>query len=306
VLRVDNGLLGGSGLAGIEHFSNFGLMVLAPAAALQLTENLVVGLSPQLGYGTLRMKMPLAQPDLNRFGVADLEGDALTCRWKLGVLWQPGERFGVGLAYTSAADLDLRGDASIATAASDLPGFPPQSLLRGDLEMDIGWPDAYKAGVFFDFRRQGGPLVALEVQRVRWSRYFESIPVRFRNLRLNGNPVPDQSFAMAIGMDDQTAYRVGIELPLGNRWDVRAGYIYGQNPVPESGILPVFNPIVEHHLTAGLGYRSSAGFAANAAAVWGLKNTVRGSADHAVSPDAVDAEVDMGFFSVLLQFSYIW
>lgn len=306
VLNVDNALLGGSGISEIEHFSNFGLMVLAPAVALQLTDDLAVGLSPQFGYGTLRMKMPLAQPALNRFGAADLEGDALTWRWKVGALWQPQDWLGFGLAYTSAADLDLTGDVTVATPTGGLPGLPPQSLLRGDLEMDIGWPEAYKAGVFFDLRRQGGLLVALEMQRVRWSRYYDTIPVSFRHLNFNGYSQPEQSFAMSIGMDDQTAYRVGVEFPTGDRMSFRAGYIYGRNPVPELGILPVFNPIVEHHLTAGFGYRSPAGFAFNTAAVWGIKNTVRGNANHTVSPDAANTTVDMGFFSLLMQFSYAW
>jgi long-chain fatty acid transport protein len=305
-LQVDNALLGGDGLESIEHRSQFGFMILAPAAAFQVSETLAIGFSPQIGYGTFEMEMPWPQPDLQRFGAADLEGKDFAFRWKIGILWQPADWLGFGLAYTSAADLDLKGDIRIKTDTGDLAGLPPQSLQRGDLEMDIGWPESYKAGVFLDFRSRGWPLLALEVQRTNWSRYFDRIPVRFTNQTQNGVPQPDQSFAMAVGMEDQTAYRLGIEIPASDRLAVRLGYTYGRNPVPDTGLLPVINPIVEHHVTLGIGYRLPKGFDINAAAVWGLKNTLRAATPHAVAPDAAGTAVDVGFFAALLQCGYTW
>jgi long-chain fatty acid transport protein len=111
---------------------------------------------------------------------------------------------------------------------------------------------------------------------------------------------------MAIGMEDQTTYRVGIEIPASDRLAVRLGYTYGRNPIPAAGLLPVINAIVEHHITFGLGYRLTENFILNASTVWGLKNTVRTSTPHAVSPDAADTAVDMGFFSGSVQGSYVW
>lgn len=305
-LLVDNALMGGSGLESIEHRSRFGFMILAPAAACQIAETLAIGVSPQIGYGTFEMEMPWPQPDLRRFGAAELEGKDFAFRLKVGVLWQLADWLGFGLAYTSAADLDLKGNIRIKTATGDIEGMLSQSLLRGDAEMNIGWPEAYKGGVFLDFRSRGWPLLALEVQRVNWSRYFDGIPVRFKHLTLDGVPQPDQSSTMAVGMEDQTAYRVGIEIPASDRLAVRLGYTYGRNPIPASGLLPVINAIVEHHVTLGIGYRLPKGFILNAAAVWGFENTVRTETPHAVTPDAAGTAVDMGFFSLLIQFSYSW
>jgi len=47
---------------------------------------------------------------------------------------------------------------------------------------------------------------------------------------------------------------VGFEYELTERFSLRAGYAYGDSPVPDSTLLPLTAAIMEHTFTAGVGY----------------------------------------------------
>jgi long-chain fatty acid transport protein len=304
VLNVNNALVGGAGTYGIEHSSQFGYMIVAPTAAYQMSEGLSLGISPQIGYGMLRMKMPFANPALSRFGAADMDGTDTNFRVKLGLAYNTGGRYGFGVAWTSKAAINAAGDATINTPTGDMPGMPAESIMRAKSLMKIGWPSSLKVGAFYDAGSYG--RISADIQRVRWSEYFRSIPVTFSGVTFNGMAMPDQSFTMDIGMKDQTALRVGYEYPLNSAVTLRAGWAHGKNPIPAQGIIPIFNPIVENHVTFGLGYQAARNFEFNLGVVRGLKNTVTGAAVHAVSPDAANSQTDMAFWSMAFQLSYKW
>lgn len=234
MLDVDNALVGGGGITAIEHFSQFGDMIVAPTPWYQLTRELSQGVSTQIGYGMLRMKMPFANPMLQRFGAADMDGTDTHLRLELGLAYDAGGRYGFGLAWTSKGDIDARGDVTITTPTGDLPGMPAQSIVRGQSEMNVGWPSSFKLGAFYDSGSWG--RVTAEVQRVQWSEYYRSIPVSFTGVSFNGMAMPDRSFTMDIGMEDQTAWRIGYELPLGAAMTLRTGWAHGKNSVPPQGI----------------------------------------------------------------------
>jgi long-chain fatty acid transport protein len=303
VLNVDNGVLGTPFVSGAEYYSQFGYMIVAPTASYQFGQGFSVGISPQIGYGMLRMKMPFANPMMGRFGAADMAGTDVNFRVKLGLAYKAGS-YGFGLAWTSKAAIDAKGDVTITTPTGDLQGLPPESVMRGNSLMKIGWPSSLKFGAYYDTGRYG--RIIGEVQRVYWSEYFNSIPVTFSAVTFNGMSMPEQSFSMNIGMKDQTAYRIGYEFPLTPALTLRTGWAHGKNPIPPEGIIPIFNPIVEDHVTFGLGYQAGKNFEFNAGVVRGLKNTVTGAAMHAVSPDAANSQTDMAFWSMAFQLSYKW
>ena len=73
---------------------------------------------------------------------------------------------------------------------------------------------------------------------------------------------------------DQYAGRLGIEQTLGEHWSLRAGYSYGNNPVPSGTLSPLTAAITEHTLTAGAGYRAGR-VQVDAAVQWQLPATGR-------------------------------
>jgi long-subunit fatty acid transport protein len=266
---------------------------------------LSLGISPQIGYGMLRMKMPFANPMLSRFGAADMDGTDTNFRLKLGLAYSAGGSYGFGMAWTSKAAINADGNVTITTPTGDIGGgMPAQSIMRGKSLMQVGWPSSLKVGAFYDAGRNG--RITAEVQRVRWSEYFSSMPVSFTGVTFNGMAMPDQTFRMNIGMQDQTALRVGYEYPLNPAVTLRGGWAHGKNPIPAQGIIPIFNPIVEDHVTFGLGYQAGKNFEFNLGMVRGLNNTVTGATVHAVSPDAANSQTDMAFWSMAFQLSYKW
>lgn len=307
LLKVNNDVMGpGIGITNIEYFSQFGYMKVTPTVAYDITDEISIAVSPNIGYSTMRMKMPFFEPGMDRFWGADMEGDDIGLSARLGVLYKPSDDYGFGIAYSAPADIDVKGDVSMVAPTGDIPGMPQQSIMKGDLEMNIGWPQSVKAGMFARMEGLGGMLLAFDVEWLNWSAYYEKIPVKMTRMTLNGTPVSDRAFEMQTDWKDQWVFKIGVEYPATERLLLRGGYAYGKNPVPPEGALAVMNPFVEHHITGGLGYRISNHFELNASLVYGVKNEVKVGQEHNISPDMVNSTTGMEFISMSMMLSYKW
>jgi long-chain fatty acid transport protein len=64
---------------------------------------------------------------------------------------------------------------------------------------------------------------------------------------------------LGFGWEDQDVFKLGAAYDINDRWTVRAGYAYGESPIPDDQIL--FNilapAVVEHHVTVGFTYKLS-------------------------------------------------
>ena len=110
------------------------------------------------------------------------------------------------------------------------------------------FPEEISAGAAWKFRSKW--RAALQVDWVGWSDAFNSLPVSVtggNNLKLNSANVP-------LNWSDEFVYRAGLEYELTERIALRAGYAYGESPVPDSTLLPLTAGLVEHAFTAGIGY----------------------------------------------------
>ena len=306
-LAVDNDVLGPSiGLTRVRYFSQFGYMKLTPTVALEISDGISVGVSPQLGYSRMKMEMPFFEPSMNRFWAAQMEADSPSVGVKVGLLYRVSDRYGVGVAYSSTTDIRLKGDLYMATPTGDLPGMPKRSVMKGDLEMDMGWPQSLKFGGFVKLQTLGGMVVASDVEWLDWSHYYGEIPLRMREVTLNGRRQPARSFTMGTGWADQWVFKLGLEYPVTERFRIRGGYVYGKNPAKSEGALAVMNPFVEHHLTAGVGYDLSRRVELNGSVVYGLNKTLSVGRYHPFAPDMMNSRTGMEFVSLSLMLSYKW
>ena len=57
--------------------------------------------------------------------------------------------------------------------------------------------------------------------------------------------------------DDQLVIATGLQYTLDETLDLRAGYNYGKNPIPDEYVNPLFPAIVENHATLGAGWKLS-------------------------------------------------
>ncbi len=318
VLKVDNRFLqmlpaGSPGFSNIEYFSNFGYMKLTPTVAYSVTDRISVAISPNLGYAMMRMKMPFFM-DQSEDGIpdtlfaADMNGkDNFVPSAKIGVLYNFYNMYGFGIAYTTPADINLKGDAVMTAPIAEMGGMiPAQARMTGDLEMKIGWPQSVKAGMFMRMSFLKGMMMALDVEWLNWSDYYDSIPVKLTNVKMNGMAQPDQEFKMNTGWDDQWVYKVGFEYPATDNLKLRMGYTYGKNPVPSKGALAIMNPFVEHHITGGLGYEIGDSFEFNMAMVYGFNKDVKVGNKHNIGPDMMNSTTGMEFLSMAMMVSYKW
>ena len=103
-----------------------------------------------------------------------------------------------------------------------------------------------------------GLTLAGQFDWIHWSGAFSSLPVRLtsgNNADLNGLVGSSRlNDDIPLRWGDQFVGRLGVEQAFGPHWSVRAGYAYGNNPVPDGTLTPLTAAITEHLLTAGAGY----------------------------------------------------
>jgi len=309
-----------SGTMLAEYSSMFGYMVVSPTLTYKATDDLSVGVSAQPGFATARMKMPFDMTAMN-MGVwaADMSMHDYNYRTKLGALYKVNEAMGVGFAYTTKTDINLRGDASMQTVS--LLGSQV-SHMTGNASADMGWPSSYKIGGYWDMRNFGMARMSLDIERINWSQYYKSVPFHMTNITWDNNPGPSEmSMAMNLGWDDQTVYKLGFDYPFNDKVTMRMGWSHTINPVPSSGLLAIMNPIVEDHYTMGLGFYPNKSFEFDMAMTLGVQNkqtnntsntivaTTMGNApigNFGVSTDMNGTTVGMKYYTMSMSIGYKW
>ena len=285
------------GITLMEYYSMFGYMVVTPTLSYQATDDLSLGISAQPGFATARMKMPF---DMTPIGMgkwaADMNMHDYNYRTKLGALYKFNEAIGVGFAYTTKADINLRGNAAMQTASFGVGGA---HYMEGNASADLGWPSSYKLGAYWDMRLFGMPRISLDIERLNWSHFYKSVPFQMSNISMDGNALPagfnSMSMQMNLGWEDQTVYKLGFDYPFNDKITMRMGWSHTKNPVPSSGLLAIMNPIVEDHYTMGLGINPNKNFEFNMAMTLGVRNRETNTTSNTVVANASGIGVNQVF-----------
>lgn len=183
---------------------------------------------------TLRMSGGRATMDMNaQFGqlyqgmVAAKSGDTATVNAQL-------RGMGITMASGMATAFDARVDFGVPQTFTLALGLEPAP--RWSLGVDVGW--------------------------IGWKHAFRAMPLAMTggsnaniNIMMNGSPT-NGAFATEWPMQWKDAWtaRVGAEFEAGRALTLRAGGIYGTNPVPSGTLFTIFPAIVENAATVGLGY----------------------------------------------------
>ncbi len=136
------------------------------------------------------------------------------------------------------------------------------------LPQSIGFGAAYQAAE--DFK------LGFDFEWVNWKNAFDKMTIDLSNgsnpniKTMMGN---DGTFEINFPMNwkDVVLIKVGGEYNVNPDLTLRAGFAYGNNPVPSTTIFPVFPAIVESHLTLGAGYKLTEKLTVNAAYELGFK-----------------------------------
>jgi long-chain fatty acid transport protein len=237
---------------------------LAVAAGLDITHAIVT--LQRMAYSP-NPSIPNSAYELGNMG---LDGTATDVGWNAGLKWKPRPDLSFGAAYRSEIKLKIEGNANfLATtpAGFDIIGMTtgstsPYSRTRATstVSTDITLPASLALGVAW----QPTEKLTLEVdaEQTYWSSMkkleFSFASPQFANF--NNKPKP-------LNWTDVWCYKVGGQYALTKNVDLRAGYMYDLNPIPDSTIGPVLPDADRHSFSIGQGFHNEL-FALDIAYMW--------------------------------------
>ena len=254
----------------------------ALGASWQATPKLSVGGSVGVLYNENQLHTPFvfqSQPTLRTAKtLLDLQTDGFGWNAQAAVRWRPVSGVTLSATYTSQSRIETHGSATgnAGVQLARLGLGAARHDFSYDAEVTNVFPQQVSAGVAWQAARR--LVVSAQFDWLNWSDAFDTLPVRLRN----GNNADLNGLVGSRRLDDdvplrwrdQYVGRFGVEQGLGEHWLLRAGYAYGNNPVPAGTLTPLNAAITEHTLTAGVGYHAGR-LAVDAAYQWELPAIAR-------------------------------
>ena len=250
-----------------QTYTNVGYLKATPTLAYQINDQLSVGVAFNVGYATMEMKMfpstvvppmpPMLPMGFAGFELQDIY--SLGYGAKFGLQYKPNEQWTLALVYTTRSQLDFDHGKIKFAAGSGLGTY--DASVSG-----FSWPQSVGVGV--SVRPTEKLLLALDVTWYNWANAIDVVTINYKT------PAGEQELPFQMHWKDQIAIAVGAAYDVNERLTLRAGYNYGQNPVPDANLSPLFPAITEHHVTAGLGYKFTENWQVNAAWEHAFENSV--------------------------------
>ena len=265
-------------------YTNTQLMKFAPTIAYQALMNLSVGVSAQVNYSALDL--------------GDGTVSAYSYGVKLGAIYKPIDPLSIGLVYTSPQEATYNN-------VFDFSGNGRRQNLTLEQPQELGLGVAYE---FF------GPRLLLEANGkwINWS---------------------DAEGFEDFEWDDQYVLALGAQWEAIDHLFFRVGYNYAESPVDENdnfnGSLVGPGPpefvdvqgkslpryyfesfrvvglpaVVEHHITAGIGYEIGDSLKINLSYVHAFENDIT---ETGTAPDGSDAKLKSELYEDSLSFAFSW
>ena len=265
-------------------YTNTQLMKFAPTIAYQALPNLSVGTSFQINYSAL---------DLGDGNVS-----AYSYGVKLGGIYKPIDQLSIGLVYTSP-------QKATYNHVFDFNNNGRRSNLSLEQPQEVGLGVAYE---FFEARL----LLETNAKWINWS---------------------DAEGFEDFGWDDQYVFAVGAQWEAIDHLFFRVGYNYAESPVDENdgwdGAFGAFGPndsvdvqgkslpryyyesfrvvglpaVVEHHITAGIGYEFGESLKLDFSYVHAFENDI---SESGTAPDGSPAKIKSELYEDSLSFAFTW
>lgn len=227
-------------------YSNFQFMKISPAFSLRLSENLYLGASLNLDWASLAVDpMPTASPAVDTnlgtayYSRATAADGAFGVGFQAGILYQATDMLRVGLSYSSPQVFqDFEYNSMYENPTVGNFGTPR------DITFSMDVPAVYAGGFALDF---GG---AQWNGDLRYITYSSTSGFDKAGMDMTGA-------VQGFGWEDILVLATGVQLQPTERFFLRAGYNFTENPIPdEQSAFNVPAPaIVQHHITVGAGLK---------------------------------------------------
>jgi len=234
----------------------FGTLV--PTVSYAINEDMSLGLAANIGYADVAFAFwpetsffNVDNPAFSFPGVEMGTAGGLQYNFRLGWMWRATPKFSVGAIYQTETQSDFTG----GDLAVNYNGFPFIGQKVGyEAEVD-GFTFAAQAGVGFALRPNDRWILALDIKKNYWDDAIDTITVTGKN---PDTPLPppfnEVVLPFVFNWKDQWVYAFGADYRVNETLTLRAGYNYGENPVPDDTLNPLFPANVEDHLSFGFSY----------------------------------------------------
>lgn len=239
--------------------SNYQLLQMTPSVAYQVNKDLSLALGFNLDWASLSVDpWPATPPNASGYPSGSHAASAWGQGFTVGATYQALSNLAVGLSFKSPQWFN---DFSWNSQHPD--GTPANFKFRLDYPMIVGAGLSYK------------PVDDLTLATdVKWINYKDTEGFQAKNFA----PTPTGPYVRGFGWQDIWTVALGAQYKLNQRFTLRTGYNYSDNPIPSSQqFFNVFAPaIVQHHITAGLGFNVTPDLDLNLAYYHAFQNSKSG------------------------------
>ncbi len=236
-----------------DGYSSIAFWQMAPALAWQASEKLSLGASVNIDFQQVAFQQRMMADS-----TGDGQGDTVANNFdlgrgasafgfglSLGVIYDFNDTLSLGASYKSKqffTDLEYQ----LAYGDIDMSAFGGGPLPAGTYKLDLDFPQQAALGIAV--HATNAFTVAADVKWINWSDTMETLAVAGPGeIRVPMDP----------GWDDQFVFAIGLAYKVNDRFNLRAGFNYGESPIDEQSaannlILPA---VVETHYTVGADYR---------------------------------------------------
>lgn len=277
-----------------ETYTEVRFATLTPTVSYALTEDVSVGATLNAGWADASFRFfpqtsyfNAQDPQNSFFGVDMKRAGGTQASLRLGWSWRARPDLSFGAVYQTETWSNFENGDMVVN-------FGSHPMLRQKVSYDAdmeGFKFASQAGVGVAWRPAPSWVLALDVKRYFWDSAIDTITVNARNPNVQGAP-PQIAMPFVFNWRDQWVYALGADYRITPRLTLRAGYNYGEDPVPDATLTPLFPATTERH--ASLGFAWNAGSRTYDIAIERAfpKDQVNTNADPRVNPFGPGAWVD--------------
>ncbi|MGR3319815.1 MAG: OmpP1/FadL family transporter [Candidatus Anammoxibacter sp.] len=243
--------------------SEASLIKLLFSASYKVNKKLSVGFSIGPSFQSLTLEMPYTF-QTGRFAglsaIADIKGDdSFGLSYTAGVQYKISEKTVLGLSFISESKATLRGDGDIIVPVfSLLTRLLPNREGEYDVKANFEWPREIGFGI--SHKLNESHRFSAEIVWFNWASAFDRFDLELtdgNNRAFNLLLGPVINDILPLSWENVLAYRFGYEYFFNGRSDdvFRFGYIFNENPVPDSTLTPLIPGTLKHNFTIGYGHK---------------------------------------------------
>jgi long-chain fatty acid transport protein len=206
---------------------------ITPTVSYKISDDLSIGVGFNFVTGTA--KISRYTDNFNPPGQVAIEASGTGYGFNVGLMYKVTKELSVGATYRSSTKISPTGTATFTPNRSVYPA--------GDVETELELPSTAFLGVAY--KVMDNLEIEADYQYIGWSSYKE-LAFTFKK---DGSRV-----ASAKDYENTYILRAGAEYTMGDL-QVRVGYLFDNNPVPDKKVEPLLPDANRNGLNLGFGYK---------------------------------------------------